>query len=105
MAAYRTSLDVQTLAIESALFLLGSTLLHSAGCVLNDIADRDIDGKVGEYRGRYHGPSLAATDAVAGCFRANEDTASGYGGSTVVECMGPYALVVDLQRFVAPALQ
>jgi heme O synthase-like polyprenyltransferase len=31
-------------------FAVGSTLLHSAACVINDICDRDIDGLVGKSR-------------------------------------------------------
>jgi 4-hydroxybenzoate polyprenyltransferase len=30
-------------------FALGSTLLHSAACVINDISDRDFDRQVGEF--------------------------------------------------------
>lgn len=33
-------------------FLLGTFLMRSAGCVINDLADRDLDGRVRRTRGR-----------------------------------------------------
>jgi len=52
MAARATSLSLRALTMETISFLLGSTLLHSAACVLNDICDRDIDAKVERTKNR-----------------------------------------------------
>ncbi len=49
MVGYSNGLPVQSLARETLVFSLGSTLLHSAACVINDICDRDFDAQVGEY--------------------------------------------------------
>ncbi len=48
MAAYSYGLSLRDLTTELLLFAIGSTLLHSAACVLNDICDIDFDKKVGE---------------------------------------------------------
>ncbi|KAF8909555.1 UbiA prenyltransferase family [Mucidula mucida] len=46
MVGYSNGLPVQSLARETLVFSLGSTLLHSAACVINDICDRDFDAQV-----------------------------------------------------------
>jgi 4-hydroxybenzoate polyprenyltransferase len=48
MAAYKTSLSPAELATLTFIYAIGSTLLHSAACVINDICDRDLDRQVGE---------------------------------------------------------
>lgn len=48
MAAYRTGLGPQQVAIQSLAYFVGSVLLHSAACVINDICDREFDRQVGE---------------------------------------------------------
>lgn len=48
MAAYSKNLPMETFVTYTLMFALGSTVLHAAACVLNDICDRDIDRKVGE---------------------------------------------------------
>jgi 4-hydroxybenzoate polyprenyltransferase len=48
MAAYSTQLPMKNLTIQALMFAIGSILLHSAACVLNDICDRDFDRKVGK---------------------------------------------------------
>ncbi len=37
---------------EAALFLVGAVIMRGAGCVMNDLADRDIDAKVERTRSR-----------------------------------------------------
>lgn len=54
MAAYSTDMPVNTLLYQLALFGLGSTLLHSAACVLNDICDIEFDKLVGMLRPSMH---------------------------------------------------
>jgi 4-hydroxybenzoate polyprenyltransferase len=49
MAAYSVELPWQNLLIQTLMFAIGSTLLHSAACILNDICDRDFDRQVGEW--------------------------------------------------------
>lgn len=48
MAGYAVGTPIHDLIIQTIAFGIGSTLLHSAACVLNDICDIDFDGKVGE---------------------------------------------------------
>lgn len=48
-----TMVSSPDLVMQALLFTLGSTLLHSAACVLNDICDIDFDRQVGK-----HGPRL-----------------------------------------------
>ncbi|KAH7917710.1 hypothetical protein BV22DRAFT_991490, partial [Leucogyrophana mollusca] len=43
MASYRGGLPLSIFARDIATYFLGSTLLHGAICVLNDVLDRDID--------------------------------------------------------------
>ncbi len=50
MAAYAHGINHSQLAMQMALFAVGSTLVHSAACVLNDICDIEFDRKVGTYR-------------------------------------------------------
>ena len=47
MAAYANDLSRHDVAIQTMMFAIGSTLMHSAACVLNDICDIDFDRKVG----------------------------------------------------------
>lgn len=47
MAAYNTKLPLTQLATQSLVFALGSTLLHSTACVINDICDIEFDRQVG----------------------------------------------------------
>jgi len=55
-------LDLDILAI----FLVGTVLMRSAGCILNDLADRDIDPHVERTRGRpLAARALAPGEAVA----------------------------------------
>ena len=44
--------SLQTRLIDTALFAFGSLVMRSAGCVVNDIWDRDIDAKVARTAGR-----------------------------------------------------
>ncbi len=44
--AYDFSINIQIFIKYSLLFLLGSILMRSAGCIINDIADKDFDTKV-----------------------------------------------------------
>lgn len=48
MAAYDVNLPPHTLALELFLAALRATLLHSAGCVINDICDAEFDRQVGK---------------------------------------------------------
>ena len=50
--AYDFSLDIYTYFFYSILFLLGSILMRSAGCIVNDIADRKFDKKVERTKNR-----------------------------------------------------
>lgn len=50
MAAYVNGTLLPQLMYQTVLFAVGSTLLHSAACVLNDICDIDFDGQVGAHR-------------------------------------------------------
>jgi hypothetical protein len=45
-------LDLVQIASHLGVFLFGSTILHSAICVINDILDKDLDGQVGAHRHR-----------------------------------------------------
>ncbi|KAF9262830.1 UbiA prenyltransferase [Marasmius fiardii PR-910] len=46
LAARNYTISVESFVTQTIWFAIGSTLLHSAACVLNDICDRDIDGLV-----------------------------------------------------------
>ncbi|KAJ7643121.1 UbiA prenyltransferase family-domain-containing protein, partial [Mycena polygramma] len=52
MAAYSVQLPLQSLVLQTVMFAIGSTLLHSAACILNDICDRDFDRKVERTKNR-----------------------------------------------------
>ncbi|KAJ7776146.1 UbiA prenyltransferase family-domain-containing protein [Mycena metata] len=52
MAAYSVRLPVHSLIIQTIMFAIGSTLLHTAACILNDICDRDFDRKVERTKNR-----------------------------------------------------
>jgi 4-hydroxybenzoate polyprenyltransferase len=45
-------LDLVQIAGHLGVFLFGSTILHSAICVINDILDKELDGQVGAHRHR-----------------------------------------------------
>ena len=47
MAAYHTSLDLQTYWVEMFKFLIASLLVRGSACTINDIFDRDFDAGVG----------------------------------------------------------
>ena len=50
------------------IFALGTVLMRSAGCIINDIADRDLDGGVTRTRGRpLVSGDLSVTEALAFC--------------------------------------
>ncbi|KIK43045.1 hypothetical protein CY34DRAFT_804207 [Suillus luteus UH-Slu-Lm8-n1] len=51
-AAYRLSLPVNEVVKTTLFFALLGTLVHSAGCVMNDMLDRDLDRKVERSQGR-----------------------------------------------------
>jgi 4-hydroxybenzoate polyprenyltransferase len=50
--AYDFNLDLFTYFFYSALFLSGSILMRSAGCIVNDIADKNFDQKVERTKNR-----------------------------------------------------
>ena len=50
--AYDFNLGVFTYFFYSALFLSGSILMRSAGCIVNDIMDKNFDGKVERTKNR-----------------------------------------------------
>jgi 4-hydroxybenzoate polyprenyltransferase len=49
MAAYSSALPVGGLVWNLALFGTGALVMRGAGCTINDMWDRKIDQKVGEY--------------------------------------------------------
>ena len=49
MVAFDARLSGTTFASQALTFILGSTLLHSTVCVLNDICDVDLDRQVGAF--------------------------------------------------------
>ncbi|KAL6302885.1 UbiA prenyltransferase family [Sparassis latifolia] len=53
MAAIAVGLPWKSLALNTALYLVGATLRHSAGCVWNDICDIDFDRKVVSVAGAF----------------------------------------------------
>ena len=50
--AYDFNLDLYNFIFYSILFLSGSVLMRSAGCIVNDIADRNFDKKVERTKNR-----------------------------------------------------
>lgn len=85
MAAYAVGTPLRDLGIQLLLFGIGSTLLHSAACVLNDICDIDFDRLVGEPFGdeyAYDPTTLTLwprTHAVAAAARRGGDSPRGMG--------------------------
>ena len=49
MAGYAQGTPPQELLVQTLAFGVGSTLLHSGACVLNDICDIEFDKLVGKY--------------------------------------------------------
>jgi 4-hydroxybenzoate polyprenyltransferase len=47
MAAYHTSLDLQTFWTEMFKFLIAAFLVRGSACTINDIFDRNFDAGVG----------------------------------------------------------
>lgn len=52
MAAYHTSLDLQTYWVEAFKFLIASLLVRGSACTINDIFDRNFDAGVERTKGR-----------------------------------------------------
>ncbi|MDA9623855.1 4-hydroxybenzoate octaprenyltransferase [Pelagibacteraceae bacterium] len=50
--AYKSNQDLNIFLYYLLLFFLGSILMRSAGCIINDIVDRDIDKKVQRTKNR-----------------------------------------------------
>ena len=50
--AYSESQDLDLFLYYSTLFFLGSVLMRSAGCIFNDIVDKDFDNKVNRTKNR-----------------------------------------------------
>lgn len=46
-AAYREGLPMNEVAKDTLFYVLLGSVAHSAGCVINDMLDRDFDRKVG----------------------------------------------------------
>ncbi|KAJ7277948.1 UbiA prenyltransferase family [Mycena rebaudengoi] len=63
MAAYSANLPFNNFIMQTAMFALGSTLIHSAACVLNDICDRDFDGQVERTK---HRPLVTGAASLGG---------------------------------------
>jgi 4-hydroxybenzoate polyprenyltransferase len=68
MAAYHTSLDLQTFWIEMFKYLIASFIVRGSACTINDIFDRNFDAGVGEPVFRYTAsfPSHVATERTKG---------------------------------------
>ncbi len=64
MAARAVALPLPIFAGKLAVFALGSFLLHSAACVLNDICDIEFDRQVGEQCNIEHLDMTSAKSAV-----------------------------------------
>jgi hypothetical protein len=58
MAAYTKKIPPGILALQTGMYAIGATIVHSAACVINDIFDVDFDWQVGVYG---HGDSLLPT--------------------------------------------
>ena len=52
LGAHGLNVPLSRLLLYALLFALGAIAMRAAGCVWNDIADRDIDAKVARTRGR-----------------------------------------------------
>jgi 4-hydroxybenzoate polyprenyltransferase len=48
MAVYSSGISLAVLSYQVVLFAIGSTLMRSASCVLDDICNIDFDSQVGE---------------------------------------------------------
>ncbi|KIP03842.1 hypothetical protein PHLGIDRAFT_76952 [Phlebiopsis gigantea 11061_1 CR5-6] len=46
LSAFRVGMTIEQALIQLGMYLLGCTLCHSAGCIWNDICDREFDRKV-----------------------------------------------------------
>ncbi len=73
--AYDFSLNVKNYLIYLSLFFLGSVLMRSAGCIVNDILDKEFDAKVFRTKDRPIASGkipimLASTYALALCLLA-----------------------------------
>ncbi|KAG1856001.1 UbiA prenyltransferase family-domain-containing protein [Suillus subalutaceus] len=51
-ASYHVALPMNEVVINTLFYALLGTLVHSAGCVINDMLDRDFDRKVERSKGR-----------------------------------------------------
>ena len=69
MAAYHTSLDLQTFWIEMFKYLIASFIVRGSACTINDIFDRNFDAGVGEPVSRYTAsfPPHHVTERTKGC--------------------------------------
>ena len=52
MNAYRLNTPPHVVLVQAVVHMLVSTFAHSAGCIWDDICDRDIDRHVGSLRTR-----------------------------------------------------
>ncbi|EGO19684.1 hypothetical protein SERLADRAFT_479380 [Serpula lacrymans var. lacrymans S7.9] len=52
MAAYSVDLPLKSIMTQLSMYAIGSTLLHSAACVINDICDVDFDRQVERTKSR-----------------------------------------------------
>ena len=50
--AYDFSKNIDTYFLYSVLFFMGSVLMRSAGCIVNDITDKEFDKKVERTKNR-----------------------------------------------------
>lgn len=50
MSAYAAGVGPRSLAIQTFWYFIGSVVLHSGGCINDDIWDRDLDKQVGVSR-------------------------------------------------------
>ena len=48
LSACRVGMPIEQVLTQIGMYLVGSTLRHSAACVWNDICDREFDRQVGE---------------------------------------------------------
>ena len=69
LAAVGTPVGIGRLLWYGALFVIGAVAMRAAGCVWNDITDRDIDARVARTRGRPI-PSGAVSVRAAALFMA-----------------------------------
>ena len=74
MVAFDARLSGTAFASQALMFILGSTLLHSTVCVLNDICDIDLDRQVGAFD-----PWNVYTLGFMRVLRTNEESTLGFG--------------------------